>query len=110
MNGTLFLSFLVMISCGSMKKAPSEPLPDWIGKSRDEVKNEFSHLTPKTEENKITYRDTDPIPSPARCSVVPCYPWFPGRRINCTYVFRFQDEKVVKATKEGVCRPDGRKD
>lgn len=76
----------------------------WTGESREEVKSAFSHLTPKTEDNKITYRDTDPIPSSSRCAVFDCYPWTFGLRINCTYVFKFEDEKVVKATREGNCR------
>lgn len=104
MNGTLFLSFLVMISCGTAKVPPSEVLSEWLGKGREEVKTAFSHLTPKTEGNKITYRDTDPIPSAGRCAVIPCYPWFHGRRINCTYIFKFEEDRVVKATRSGNCR------
>jgi len=110
MKGIQFLSFLVMISCGSAEKAPSESLPQWIGKGRDEVRSSFSHLTPKTEGNKITYRDTDPIPSAARCSVIPCYPWISGKRVNCTYVFKFENDRVVKATKAGNCRRADKKD
>lgn len=75
-----------------------------MGKSREDVKASFGHLTPKTEEHKITYRDTDPIPSPSRCAVIGCDPWTFGPRINCTYVFKFENEKVVKATKAGNCR------
>ena len=76
----------------------------WPGKGREEVKAAFSQLTPKTEENKITYRDSDPIPSPARCAVIGCYPWTFGPRISCTYIFKFENEIVVKATQEGRCR------
>lgn len=98
-----YILTLVTVSCGTVKKPPSVPMEEWSGKNREEVKAAFSHLTPKTEENRITYRDTDPIPSPARCAVVPCYPWFPGR-INCTYVFKFKDDRVVSATRSGNCR------
>ncbi len=80
-------------------------MPEWSDKSLEEVKAAFSHLTSKTEENKITYRDTDPIPSASKCAVIDCYPWTFGPRINCTYVFQFENEKVVKATQEGLCRP-----
>ncbi len=79
-------------------------MESWIGKDRDEVKSVFSHLTPKTEENQITYRDTDPIPTPSRCEVLGCYPWANGPRINCTYRFIFKNARVKNATQEGRCR------
>lgn len=100
-----FVTLLMMISCGSIKTPPPELLPNWVGKTRAEVSSAFSHLTPKTESQRITYRDTDPVPSAASCAVIPCDPWIPGKRINCTYVFKFENDRVVKATKEGSCRP-----
>lgn len=78
-------------------------MPEWTGKSREEVKEAFSRLTPKTEENKISYRDSDPLPSPARCAVIPCRP-FAGQGISCKYVFKIEEDQVVKATKSGNCR------
>lgn len=101
-----FLVFLLIVSCGSSEKRPAVVIEEWIGKDRGSVKAAFAHLTPKTEEKRITYRDSDPLPSPARCAVIPCYPWFPGGRINCTYVFKFKDDRVVKATRSGNCRED----
>ncbi|MES2526195.1 MAG: hypothetical protein V4598_03885 [Bdellovibrionota bacterium] len=98
----MFIPFL--FSCASVKRPPSIETPEWLGKGREEVKAAFSHLTPKTEEKKITYHDTDPIPSEARCAVVGCYPWTFGPRINCTYIFKFENDRVVKATREGRCR------
>lgn len=105
------MSIIFVVSCSSSAKNTPVDMPEWLGKTRAEVKEHYSHLTPKTEENKITYRDSDPLPSPARCSVIPCWP-FTGQGIRCQYVFKFKNELVVKATKEGRCRitGDDRKD
>ncbi len=102
----MFLCLIIpfLFSCGSVKSPPPVETPEWVGKGRQEVKAAFSHLTPKTEENKITYRDSGPIPSASRCEVIGCYPWTMGPRINCTYVFDFENDKVVRATRDGLCR------
>ncbi len=99
-----FLTLLMMISCGTTKKAPSDDLPDWLGKTREEVKEAFNHLTPRTEENMISYRDADRMPSPGRCAVIPCWPVLAKDRIDCRYVFEFENDRVVKATRSGNCR------
>ncbi len=99
---SLKIAFFILIIPGCAG-IPAQQMEEWPGKTKDEVQTAFSHLTPKTERNKLTYRDSDPLPTPARCAVIPCYPSF-GGRINCTYVFKFEKEIVVKASRKGNCR------
>jgi hypothetical protein len=85
-------------------------MPEWIGKTREEVKAAYAKLPVKTEEHLLTFRDTDPIPMQSQCLVLgSCWPYMYGPRIVCTYVFKFEEDRVVKATREGNCRDDKKK-
>lgn len=80
-------------------------MKEWVGVSREEVKSSFNRLTPKTEENKISYRDSDPIPTSSSCAVISCYPYM-RKRIDCRYTFEFREDRVIRATRLGNCRED----